>query len=165
MSRNEYKIDLLSRGVCGSTTDYEMDDSFFEELGGIIQRGQLHTTIRVDGNSTSLFRFTIHSEGTVFVPCDRCLSDVTIPIDTTNELTVKLGEDYSDEGEVVIIPERDGMIDTAQFIYEYVVLSLPIKIVHADGECDAAMMATLEQHLTKHDIECDEDEESSQPEE
>lgn len=155
MNGNKYKIDLLSRNVCGSTIDYEIDDSFFGDIDGIIQRGQLHTTIHIDGNLDSLFRFTIHSEGTVFVPCDRCLSDVAIPIDITDELTVKLGEDYSDEGEAVIIPEREGVIDVAQFIYEFVVLSLPVKIVHGSGECDADMMATLEEHLSDRDIEDD----------
>ena len=58
---------------------------------------------------------------------------------------MKLGEEYADEGECIIIPESEGVIDVSQFIYELIALSLPMKLVHEDGQCDEAMMAKLEQ--------------------
>ena len=58
---------------------------------------------------------------------------------------MKLGAEYADEGECIFIPESEGVIDVSQFIYELIALSLPMKVVHEDGQCDEAMMATLEQ--------------------
>ena len=65
-------------------------------------------------------------------------------IRTDDLLNVKLGAEYADEGETIIVAENDGMIDVSQFIYEFIALSLPMKLVHEEGQCDEAMMAALE---------------------
>ena len=145
MKTNEYIIDLLAPNVDGKTIDYTIGDEFFQKIDGLIQRGQVKTTLKIEGSARSVFRFSFHSEGTVFAPCDRCLADVEVPIDTDDMLAVKLGAEYSDEGETIVIPESEGVIDVSQFIYELIALSLPMKLVHEEGQCDAVMMATLEQ--------------------
>jgi uncharacterized metal-binding protein YceD (DUF177 family) len=94
-----------------------------------------------------LFNLNIHTEGTVHVPCDRCLADMELRIDTTDDLVVKFGTEYMDEGDYVVVPEEEGTIDIAPLIYEFVALSMPIKRVHQPGECDPAMMEILNQHL------------------
>lgn len=129
------------------TAQYDIDDDFFKDIDGLIERGQIHTTLKVEGNARTRFNLHIHSVGTVTVPCDRCLAEVEIPVDTTDDLTVKLGAEYSDEGDMVIIPESDGYINIAQFIYEYIVLSLPIQKVHEPGGCDAATIEALQTHI------------------
>lgn len=145
MKANEYTIDLLAPNVDGKEMTYHIDDAFFQNIDGLVQRGQVTTLLHIEGSARSVFRFHFHSEGTVFAPCDRCLADVEIPIDVDDTLTVKLGEEYADEGECIIIPESEGVIDVSQFIYELIALSLPMKLVHEDGLCDEAMMAKLEQ--------------------
>lgn len=145
MKANEYIIDLLAPNIDGKTIDYTIGDDFFQQIDGLIQRGQVKTTLRIEGNARTVFRFYFHSEGKVFAPCDRCLADVEVPIDTDDILSVKLGAEYSDEGEIIVVPENEGVIDVSQFIYELIALSLPMKLVHEEGQCDAAMMATLEQ--------------------
>lgn len=144
MKANEYIIDLLTPSVDGKTIDYTIDDAFFQKIDGLVQRGLVKTTLRIEGSTRSVFRFYFHFKGTVFAPCDRCLADVEVPIDTDDMLTVKLGAEYSDEGECIVIPESEGAIDVSQFIYELIALSLPMKLVHEEGQCDEAMMATLE---------------------
>ncbi|MCQ2111733.1 MAG: DUF177 domain-containing protein [Bacteroidaceae bacterium] len=154
---NTYKIDLLGRNINGMTAEYEIDDKFFQEIDGLIQRGQIHTTIHAQGSASSMVVFEIHSVGTVFAPCDRCLADIELRIDTTDSISVKLGDEYSDEGEVVVVPEKDGMIDLSQFIYEFIALSLPLKLIHEPGKCDEAMIAKLEEHLSARSGEDDEE--------
>lgn len=129
------------------TAQYDIDDSFFQTIDGLIGHGQIHTTLHVEGNTRTMFKLHIHSTGTVSVPCDRCLSDMTIPVDTDDTLAVKLGDEYLDEGDVVVIPEDDGYIDISQFIYEFIVLSLPLKRVHEPGQCDEATLQALNSHL------------------
>ena len=140
-----YKIDLLSRGLEGKTLEYEIDDAFFGQIDGLIQRGKIHSTVTCISANT-VYKFRIHSVGTIIVPCDRCLSDLELRIETTDDLNVKLGDEFADEGDCVIVPEAEGRIDLAQFIYEFIVLSMPITCCHEPGKCDETMMHELSRH-------------------
>ena len=70
-----------------------------------------------------------------------------IPVDIDDELKVKMGATFSDENDIVVVPEEDGYINVAWFIYEFIALSLPMKHVHAPGKCNKAMMGALSKHL------------------
>lgn len=140
-----YKIDLLSSGLGGKTFEYEIGDAFFAEIGGLIQRGNIHTTVACL-SAGSVFKFQIHSVGTIIVPCDRCLADLELRIETSDVLDVKLGDEYADEGDCVVVPEAEGYLDLAQFIYEFIALSMPMSCCHEPGKCDDAMMHELSRH-------------------
>jgi uncharacterized metal-binding protein YceD (DUF177 family) len=72
------------------------------------------------------------------------------PIETTARLFVKFGKDYSEESdEIVVIPEIEGMINIAWFLYEFVALAIPIKHVHAPGKCNKQMSTKLKKHSAK----------------
>ena len=88
-----------------------------------------------------------HIEGFVVVPCDRCLDDMELPVETDDTLKVKLGLEFSDEDDMVIVPEEDGYINVAWFMYEFIALSIPMKHVHAPGKCNKGMMGALNKHL------------------
>lgn len=140
-----YKIDLLSSGLGGKTFEYEIGDAFFAEIGGLIQRGNIHTTVACL-SAGSVFKFQIHSVGTIIVACDRCLADLELRIETSDVLDVKLGDEYADEGDCVVVPEAEGYLDLAQFIYEFIALSMPMSCCHEPGKCDDAMMHELSRH-------------------
>lgn len=140
-----YKIDLLSSGLGGKTFEYEIGDDFFVEIEGLIQRGSIHTTV-VCLSAGSVYKFRIYSIGTIIVPCDRCLADLELRIETADDLNVKLGSEYADDGDCVIVPESEGYLDLAQFIYEFIALSMPMTCCHEPGKCDDAMMHELSRH-------------------
>ena len=140
-----YKIDLLSSGLGGKTFEYDLSDDFFAEMEGLIQRGSIHTTVACL-SAGSVYKFQIHSVGTIIVPCDRCLSDLELRIETADDLNVKLGDEFADEGDCVVVPEAEGYIDLAQFIYEFIALSMPLTCCHEPGKCDDAMMQELSRH-------------------
>jgi uncharacterized metal-binding protein YceD (DUF177 family) len=140
-----YKIDLLSSGLGGKTFEYDLSDDFFAEMEGLVQRGSIHTTVACL-SAGSVYKFQIHSVGTIIVPCDRCLSDLELRIETTDDLNVKLGDEYADEGDCVVVPEAEGYLDLAQFIYEFIALSMPLTCCHEPGKCDDAMMHELSKH-------------------
>lgn len=140
-----YKVDLLSSAFKDGQLQYDINDDFFGAIDGLVNRGNIKTT--VDCKCTgSMYKFMIHSVGSVIVPCDRCLADLELRIDTVDELVAKLGEEYSDEGDCVIVPESEGILDLAQYIYEFIVLSMPIVCTHEPGKCDDAMMQELSRH-------------------
>ena len=140
-----YKIDLLSSGLGGKTFEYDLSDDFFAEMEGLVQSGSIHTTVACL-SAGSVYKFQIHSVGTIIVPCDRCLSDLELRIETTDDLNVKLGDEYADEGDCVVVPEAEGYLDLAQFIYEFIALSMPLTCCHEPGKCDDAMMQELSRH-------------------
>lgn len=142
-----YKIDLFDRNLVGKTYEFDSDDTFFAAIDGLVRRGNLHSTVQCLSAGT-IMKFQIHSSGVVIVPCDRCLADLELRIETTDTLCVKLGDDYEDDGDCVTVPEAEGYINLAQYIYEFIALSMPITCQHEPGKCDDTMMQELSKHQT-----------------
>ena len=81
-----------------------------------------------------------------------------IPIDTHNRLAVKFGKEYAEESdEVVVIPEEEGAINLAWFLYEFIALAVPMKHVHAPGKCNKAMSSKLKKHTARSSDETEDD--------
>jgi uncharacterized metal-binding protein YceD (DUF177 family) len=138
------------------THEYLLDNQFFANIDNEdVQKGKVKVTLTITKNAAGfLLNFTLN--GTVVVLCDRCLDDMDYPINTTARLIVKFGKDYSEESdEVVIIPEAEGVINLAWFLYEFVALSISIKHVHAPGKCNKQMSAKLKKHAAKSSDEED----------
>jgi uncharacterized metal-binding protein YceD (DUF177 family) len=94
--------------------------------------------------AASAYEMSFHTEGVVKVECDRCLGDVEMPVKADNKLLVTFGETYSETSdEHVTVSEEEGTINTAWFMYEFIVLALPLKRVHKAGECDEKMSSKL----------------------
>ena len=81
--------------------------------------------------------------GDVTVACDRCLENLSIPVETGFRLSVKFGLEPADgsdaaegEREIVWLPESDADLNLGQIVYDYVCLSLPVQRVHSEGECN-----------------------------
>ena len=64
-------------------------------------------------------------------------------IEADNHLVVKLGDTYSEDDDTVTINEVEGILDASWFIYEFAMLAIPIKHVHAPGKCNSAMTQKL----------------------
>lgn len=129
--------------------EYEcsLDDRFFAEIDAPeIHEGCLKVHLSVK-KSVGAYVLEFHTEGTVTVACDRCLESLELPVYADNVQIVKLGADFSEDEDLVIVPEEEGYIDVSWLIYEFVALSLPMKRVHAPGECDERMMGVLGEHV------------------
>ena len=154
-SKSEFQIDLLDANLEGSVRAYTLDDAWFAAIDGLIQHGAVQTEVRCTRASAVGYDFTIHSEGTVVAACDRCLADIELRIDTTDRLTVRLGDDYADDGDVLTVPEQEGLLDVAQPIYEFIALSMPLQLVHEPGMCDESMVRTIAQYQPARSSEAD----------
>ena len=156
---DKYNVDL--KGLKTSTLDleFDLDNAFFADIDGEeFQKGSVKATVIVKKNR-DIFDFAFTLDGTVVVPCDRCLDDLEIEVATENSLRVKLGDDYVDEGDIVVVPERDGDINIAWYLYEFIVLALPMKRVHAPGKCNHEMTGRLKKHSTGDDADGNDGEE------
>lgn len=154
-----YNIPLKNLSQGKHTYEYELDRRFFEAIDGDeVKKGNVKAVLVVTKTS-STYEFNFDLKGIVQVPCSRCLDDLNQEIDSQNRLIVKLGKEYSEESdEVVIIPEDEGEINIAWFLYEFVVLNIPIKCVHEPGKCNKMMSTKLRKHRA---VSKDDDDDSS----
>ena len=126
---------------------YQLDNDFFLDLDAPeVQKGQVNVTLKVRKTS-GIYQLDFHTEGKVIVICDRCLDEMEQPIETEDRLKVKLGSEYSEVDDMVVVPEEEGYINVAWFIYEFIALSIPMKHVHAPGKCNKDMVSKLSKHL------------------
>lgn len=158
-----YKVELknLSPGV--HQYEYFLENKFFVDIGGDeVQKGKVKVNLTVKRTSM-VFDMNFQLEGIVYVPCDRCLDDMELPVSTQNKLVVKFGKEYAEESEeIVIIPEEEGEINLAWFIYEFIALAIPMKHIHAPGKCNKTMSSKLKKHTARRADDEDEfDEEAA----
>jgi len=153
-----YNISLknLSEGV--HTFEYDLDRKFFDAIDGDeVRKGNVKVTVKVRKTS-STFEFNFDLKGIIQVPCTRCLDDMNLDVDTQSRLIVKFGKEYSEESdEIVIIPEEEGEINIAWFLYEFIALTIPIKHVHPTGECNRVVSSKLRKHRAVSTDDADDD--------
>ena len=144
-----YIIDLKALHDDNAHFEYNINDDFFAMLDtSEFQKGSVHVSVDVKKLADS-FEMIFQINGQVVVICDRCLDEMNQEVNSTNRLCVKFGSEYTDAGdEVVIVPEDEGSINVAWFIYEFIALAVPIRHVHADGDCNPEMMQKLKSHLS-----------------
>lgn len=155
-----YNIPLKNLSVGLHTFEYDLDRKFFDAIDGDeVRKGNVKVLLNVRRTSSS-FEFKFDLKGVIQVPCTRCLDDMDQEIDTQSRLIVKFGEEYSEESdEIVVIPEAEGEINIAWFLYEFIALAIPIKHVHPSGECNRLVSSKFKKHraISSDDENDDED--------
>lgn len=141
--------------------DFTVDDRFFAEFEtSEVEKGELKIQVELEKRSTYL-SLVFSISGTVELVCDRCLENFIYPLESNRKLLVKFSEkQVEDEAEMVYLHPNDFQVEVAQYIYEFVILSLPIRRIHPDGEngeslCDPVMLRKLEE-LRHHSNTLDE---------
>jgi uncharacterized metal-binding protein YceD (DUF177 family) len=145
-----YKVDLKSLPPGVHEFEYLLENKFFIDIDGTeVQKGKVKVFLAVK-RAPVMFEMNFRMEGVVYVPCDRCLDDLEIPVESKNRLVVKFGKEYAEESdEIVVIPEEEGAINLAWFLYEFVALTVPMKHIHAPGKCNKAMSSKLKKHVAR----------------
>ncbi len=144
---SQYKIDLKNLPNETTTYSYVLDQKFFDAIDHEeVRKGNVKAELTVR-RTVDAYEFNFHLFGTIQIPCDRCLDEMSQEIDATDRLVVKLGEEYSeDSDELVTIPQDEAAINIAWYLYEFIVLDIPIKHVHEQGKCNKAMVSKYRQH-------------------
>jgi uncharacterized metal-binding protein YceD (DUF177 family) len=147
----EFEIPFL--GLKEGIHDYafDIDAEFFESFEySEVKQGGVHVEVSMERQERMLiFNFSIN--GSLELPCDRCLAPITLEVKGDERLIVKFGQEWEEESdEVIIMPETESRIDISSFIYEYIMLMLPYKRVHSEDPdknmCDVSMVEKLNQH-------------------
>ena len=144
---SQFKLPLKSLPKGAHTFEYHLDKQFFSNMESQDVRDANVNVVLVVTYNNDVYSLDFTIMGSVIVPCDRCLDDLTLEIDTTYSVKVKYGEDYrEDSDDLIEIPESDSYLNIAYMIYDTVSLAIPIKHVHPMGKCNRAMSSLLKKH-------------------
>ena len=78
-----------------------------------------------------MLELEIKHKGTVNVPCDVSGEEFDLPIKGKLKLLVKFGDAFNDDNEeLLILPHGEFQVSVAQYIYESIILSVPLRRIH-----------------------------------
>lgn len=163
---SQFKIDLKNLPDGVNTFTYKLDHKFFDAIDHEeVRKGDISVDLTVK-RTIDAYEFNFHTAGVIQIPCNRCLDEMDQEIETDNRLIVKMGEDYSEESdEIITIPADEGELNIAWFLYEFIVLNIPIKHVHMPGKCNRLMTTKYRKHKAVSPSDDDDDDASEDFEE
>jgi len=115
--------------------DFEINDKFFEAFeNSRFQQSDLQLKVEMDKQETMIqIHFSI--VGNMMIECDRCLELYTQDVLVDELLIVKFGaETYEEAENILVLEESAHEIKLAQYIYEFISLSLPMRLIHPEDE-------------------------------
>ena len=143
---SQFKLGLKSLPKGTHEFEYHLDKQFFTNMESAdVRDADVDVVLTVD-YANDVYSLHFQVDGTVVVPCDRCLDDLTLDIDSAYDIKVKYGEDYVDDDDMMEIPESENYLNVAYMIYDTVSLAIPIKHVHPMGKCNRALSSLLKKH-------------------
>ena len=148
-SLKTFDIDLKNLKEAETILEFDLDDKYFSAIDAPeVSKGDVSVEVAIKKTTERIFELEFHIEGEVVVLCDRCLDEMTQDIETDGSIVAKFGDEDSDNDDLVMVDENEGILNIAWLVYEFIALAIPIKHVHAPGKCNSAMIKMLEEHST-----------------
>lgn len=134
----EYQIPYVGLKIGIHEFNYQIDRKFFEAFeGSLISDCHVNVKLELEKKET-LFILNFFIDGTVNVVCDRCTENFDKKIFGDYQCIVKFkdarADVVNDDDELILISREDNFIETADLIYDYINLSLPMQLIHPDKE-------------------------------
>jgi len=139
---------------------YELDDRFVKSKQTEADFRNLDAKVKLKfDKKTNFFLLHFDIDGKITVPCDRCGDEFEMQLWDEFDLLVKLAgedaEERDEDADAVFIPRSETVIDISNWLYEFLMLSIPLQKVHpdnADGSsgCNAEALKLLDR-LSEHE--------------
>ena len=158
-----YTIPFVGLKLGKHQFEYDIDNEFFEHF----EYDDLNSSnVKIDlllEKKTTMMELTFKASGSVNVNCDITNEPYDQPIDGSLFLVIKFGDEFDDENEDLLsLPHGEYEVNIQQYIYELIVLSIPLKRVHPgveDGTLDSEVLDKLEElSINNNENKNDEDE-------
>jgi len=105
----------------------------------------------------TMFELNFVFTGWVEVNCDITNELFQQPIESNMDLIVKFGNEFNNDNEdLLIIPHSEFKLNVAQYIYEAIVLSVPLKRIHP-GVSDGTLKSDVLEKLKELEVKIDEE--------
>lgn len=145
-----YSLPVKGLGVGIHGYDFRIDQLFFEHFeSSPIREAEIDLHLDFD-KRIDMYVLDFQFSGTVRTECDRCLAAIDLPLEDEQQLVVKFSHEPGDEeADLVYISPDTEQFNVARYIYEYIVLSLPmIRVYDCEDDdpkpCDEEMLERLE---------------------
>ena len=128
---NEFLIPFIGLKLGKHPFEFQINQAFFEKFEyHEYENCAIQVNVVLEKKSAML-ELSFKHKGTVTVPCDLTNEIFDLPIKGKIKLVVTFGEEFNDDNEeLLVLPHGEHQIDIAQYIYEMIVLSVPLKRIH-----------------------------------
>ena len=149
---NEFLIPFIGLKLGKHQFEFQIKKAFFDSFDyHEYEDCDIKVNIVLDKKSTML-ELSFKHKGTIHVPCDLTNEMFDLPIKGKIKLVVNFGEEFNnDNEELLILPHGEHQIDISQYIYEMIVLSVPLKRIHP-GIKDGTLESENIEQLSKLSI-------------
>lgn len=121
--------------------DYQLDSSFLKEKGEMpddVIDIEAKVNLKFEKHE-SFFELHFDIDGFIITPCDRCGDDFKLTLWDEFDLIIKLSdaestEELEEDADIVFIPRSETVLDISKWLYEFLILSIPLQRVHLDKE-------------------------------
>ncbi|SDX70617.1 Uncharacterized metal-binding protein YceD, DUF177 family [Lutibacter oricola] len=147
--------------------EYEINKEFFDFFE---YNDFNNSNVNVDISflkKATMFELEFNFTGWVEVTCDVSNELFQQPIESKLDLIVKFGSEFNNENEeILVLPHSEHTLNVAQYIYEAIVLAVPIKRIHPgieDGTLKSEVFDRLKEFELKEESEQAEDNQDIDP--
>lgn len=133
-----------------------LEQDFFDATGEEdLEGGSLTVDVLLD-KSPTLIVVNLHMTGPVALRCDRCNGPLELPVDGKQRQIFRFttDEEYDDD-ELVGLDPSEHSINLTHYFYECLRLALPIRHVHASGQCDPEVEQVLSKLIVENEAHPD----------
>ncbi|SKB52051.1 Uncharacterized metal-binding protein YceD, DUF177 family [Salegentibacter holothuriorum] len=157
-----YTIPFVGLKLGKHQFEYDIENEFFEHFEyDDLNSANLKIDLLLE-KKTTMMELTFKASGSVNVNCDITNEPYDQPIEGSLFLVIKFGDEFNDENEdLLILPHGEFEVNVQQYIYELIVLSIPLKRIHPgveDGTLDSDILDKLEElSISNNENKNDED--------
>jgi uncharacterized metal-binding protein YceD (DUF177 family) len=152
-----YTIPFVGLKLGQHLFDFAIDKTFFESLPySLVDDGKLVVKLNLEKKETMLVA-SFEVKGVVSMPCARCNEEMSQKIKGDLTVYYVLGDEESEDENLIVIPRESYEIDVQQSIYEMIMLALPARSAHKKNECNEEMVQLLEKYMSQQESKDKED--------
>ncbi len=146
----DIKVGNLKAGIYNE--HLHVNHLFFEKhINEYVSDGNVDINLTIDSKERLIF-LTFDMKGYLISTCDLCLEKLSLPINCAEKLIIKVVDNTenrqnNDDDSIVYISKNDIIYNVEQIIFEYFMMSLPIRKEHSnqDGDtCNQEMLNLIE---------------------
>ena len=145
----EFTIPFVGLKIGKHHFEYKVEQTFFEYFEyEDFNDVKINVSLELE-KKTTLLELHFKFSGWVNVNCDLTNEPYNQTIENEFDLVVNFGDEFNDENiDILIIPHGTYEISIQQYIYELIILAVPIKRLHPgveDGTLDSEILKKLEE--------------------
>jgi len=127
----EFNIEIYSLRTGSHDYEFKIGETFFEYFNyGLVDGGDCSARVQLNKSET-LIEAYFEIKGSVELTCDRSLETFDFPINISEKMLFKFGEQDQELSENIQVIERNTQrLNMAQYIYEFIGVAVPMKKIH-----------------------------------